>query len=144
MVEAVGGSMQIQTTEQSQLISDAIGNNFQAIGWRLHPGGDPDLQYVWWHGGSPVNFGKFSDPEIDRLLDEGRAESDPAKREVIYQDLNKRFATQAYDLWDQWTLWTVATATDVHGVFGADLPDGSKPFPGLADGHSLTGLWIGG
>ena len=144
MVEAVGGSMQINAEDQSQLISDAIGNNFQAMGWRLHPGGDPDLQYVWWHGGSPVNFGKFADPEIDRLLDEGRAESDPAKREVIYQDLNKRFASQVYDLWDQWTLWTVATATDVHGVFGADLPDGSKPFPGLADGHSLTGLWIGG
>jgi len=144
MVEAVGGSMKIQTTEQSQLISDAIGNNFQAAGWRLHPGGDPDLQYVWWHSGSPVNFGKFADPEIDRLLEEGRVEPDPAKREVIYQDLNKRFASQVYDLWDQWSLWNVATATDVHGVFGADLPDGSKPFPGLADGHALTGLWVEG
>ena len=144
MVEAVGASMEVRTTDQSQLISDAIGNNFQAAGFRLHPGGDPDLQYIWWHGGSPVNFGKFADTEIDRLLEEGRVESDPAKRDAIYQDVNRRFAEQAYNLWYQWTLWAVGTATDVHGVLGSDLPDGSKPFPGLADGHSVAGLWVEG
>ena len=144
MVEAIGGTMEIKTVDQSQLISDAIAGNFDVAGWRLHPGGDPDLQYVWWHTGSPVNFGKFSDSEIDRLLEEGRAEADPAKDKAIYEDLNRRFAEQAYDLWYQWTLWAIGTAPDVHGVMGADLPDGSAPFPGLADGHSVTGLWIEG
>ena len=31
---------------------------------------------------------------------------------------------------------------DVHGVFGPALPDGSKPFEGLATGHSVAGLWV--
>ena len=28
----------------------------QALGWRNHPGADPDTQYNWWYEGSPVNF----------------------------------------------------------------------------------------
>ena len=89
-----------------------------------------------------MNFGRFKDPEIDLLLDAGRLEADPAKREQIYEDLNRRFADRLWNLWSLWSMWTIGTATDVHGVIGPDLPDGSKPFPGLADGHPVTGLWI--
>ena len=142
MVEQAGMSVDTKVVDQSQGINDAIAGNFQATGWRNHPGGDPDTQYVWWHTGSPVNFGKFSDAEIDRLLEEGRSEPDPAKRKQIYEDLNRRFADQMYNLWSFWTLWAVATAPEVHGLLGPDLPDGSKPLPGLANGHALDGLWV--
>jgi len=47
-----------------------------------------------------------------------------------------------WNVWSQWTLWVIASDPSVHGVMGPDLPDGSKPFPGLADGHQLTGLWV--
>ncbi|MCZ7536505.1 MAG: ABC transporter substrate-binding protein [Acidimicrobiia bacterium] len=144
MVEKAGVKVDSKVVDQSQGINDAIAGNFQATGWRNHPGGDPDTQYVWWHTGSPVNFGKFSDPEIDRLLDEGRSEPDPEKREQIYQDLNRRFAEQLYDLWSFWTLWANATDVNVHGLLGPDLPDGSGPLPGLANGHAVDGLWVEG
>ena len=70
-------SVDIVTVDQSTQIDNAISGDFEAIGWRNHPGGDPDTQYVWWKsfGGdppNPVNFARFDDPEIDRLLDEGR------------------------------------------------------------------------
>jgi len=143
MVEKAGVKVDSKVVDQSQGINDAIAGNFQATGWRNHPGGDPDTQYVWWHTGSPVNFGKFSDPEIDRLLEEGRAEPDPAKREQIYEDLNRRFADQLYNLWSFWTLWAIGTDTDVHGLLGPDLPDGSHPLPGVANGHAVDGLWVG-
>jgi len=142
MVEKAGVKVDSKVVDQSQAINDAIAGNFQATGWRNHPGGDPDTQYVWWHSGSPVNFGKFSDPEIDRLLEAGRAEPDPAERERIYEDMNRRFSEQLYDVWTFWTLWAVATDTDVHGLLGPDLPDGSKPLPGLANGHAVDGLWV--
>jgi hypothetical protein len=36
--------------------------------FRNYPGGDPDINYVWWYGeGNPVNFGGYDDPEINRL-----------------------------------------------------------------------------
>jgi peptide/nickel transport system substrate-binding protein len=142
MAKAAGMNVKLKQSEQSQLINEAIGGQFQATLWRNHPGGDPDTQYVWWHSGSPVNFGRINDKEIDRLLDEGRTETDTAKREQIYEDLNREFSKKLYDLWGQWTLWDVATAKNVFGVYGPDNPDGSKPNPGLAVGHPVLGLWV--
>ena len=86
------------------MIDAAIGGEFQAVGWRNHPGADPDTQYVWWYnadraGSNPVNFGRFNDPEINRLLDEGRTTADEAQRQQIYEDLNKRFAEQLWNIW---------------------------------------------
>lgn len=143
-VQKAGFTVHLKTVEQANLISTALDpkSDWNAMAWRNHPGGAPDLQYVWWHSGMPTNFGKINDPEIDRLLDEGRAEPDAAKQQTIYQDLNKRFASQAYNLWLNWTRWDVATAPDVHGIYGVDLPEGGKPFPGLATGHPVDGMWI--
>jgi peptide/nickel transport system substrate-binding protein len=36
------------------------------------------------------NFGGFSDPEVDRLLEDGRATIDPAARRAIYDRLQRR------------------------------------------------------
>jgi peptide/nickel transport system substrate-binding protein len=129
------------TEDQSTLIDRAIEGNFQAQGWRNHPGGDPDLQYNWWKTGSPVNFGKFEDPEIDRLLDEGRTTADTDERQQIYEDLNRRFAEQVHNVWLWYTPWTVATAPEVHGVPG-EGPTSAEPFPGLATGHPVTYMWV--
>ena len=142
MAAEAGIDITLQQIEEAQLINQVLGGDYNAVFWRAHSGGDPDLQYYWWKSGSPVNFGKFADPEIDRLLDEGRREPDQDARRQIYEDLNRRFADQLYNLWSFWSMWTIGTTPEVHGVLGPDLPDGSKPFPGLADGHPLTGLWV--
>lgn len=128
---------------QSTLIDKAIGGEFQAVGWRNHPGADPDTQYVWWYngGGNPVNFGRINDPEIDRLLDEGR--TTPDGREAIYQELNKRFGSEVYNAWGTFTIWGIGAKPNVKGVLGPDLPEGGKPFPGLATGHFVHGMWLG-
>jgi len=152
MLQAAGMNVSIGQTEQAQYISDAIGKNFVADGWRNHPGSDPDTQYVWWHcdNGSaapaacdnPVNFSGFNDPVLNDLMDQGRKEADPAKRPQIYEDLNREFAKQLWDIWTSYTLWGVGASTKLHGIMGPDLPDGSKPFPGLATGHPMLGLWM--
>lgn len=137
-----GMDVQLRQVEQATLIDEAIAGNFQMLDWRNHPGGDPDGQYDWWKSGSVVNFSKIDDPEIDRLLDEGRATADRAQRQEIYGQISERFASEQYNLWMQWTLWTIGSQGDVHGVFGPALPDGSAPFEGLATGHSVAGLWV--
>ena len=124
-----GVEVTIRTIDQSGLINEAIAGNFQGAGWRNHPGGDPDTQYVWWHSASPVNFGRIKDPEIDRLLDEGRGEPDAAKRKEIYQDVNRRFAEEHYNLWSWYTYWAVGYQKDVKGIAGPPLPNGGgKPY----------------
>ncbi|MCO5319139.1 MAG: ABC transporter substrate-binding protein [Microthrixaceae bacterium] len=138
----VGVTVNIEPVEQATLITKAIAGDFQALSFRNHAGGDPDNQYIWWYEGSPTNFGRIADPEVNRLLDEGRAESDPARRTEIYEELNRRFASEVYDIWLNWTVWSIGTATDVYGIIDTPLPGGGEAFPGLADGHSLAGTWI--
>ena len=146
--------------DQSTLINIAIGRKFDATLWRNHPGADDDTQYVWWHCGNsgavgsdpngapacdnPVNFGGFNDPIINSDFDKARQSDVPAERTKLYEDINREFAKQLWDLWAQYTLWTVAYKTNVHGILGPDLPDGAKPFEGLPTGHPLDGLWCTG
>lgn len=136
-----GIEVSIRTVDQSTLINEVIAGSFTGAGFRNHPGGDPDTQYVWWRSGSPVNFGRINDPEIDRLLDEGRSEPDPAKRTAIYRQLNKHFAKELYNLWSWYSLWAVGYQNDVKGVTGPPLPDGAgRPFPLFAGVIPVLGI----
>ena len=79
----------VTSLDQSSLISTAISKDFQLMTFRNYPGLDPDNNYVWWYGaGNPVNFSGFDDPDVNRLLDAGRATPDPTTRQQIYGELN--------------------------------------------------------
>jgi len=142
--EAVGIKVRVTTLDQSALIDKAVAGEFEAITWRNYPGLHPDTLYVWWYGkGNPINFSRFDDPEVNRLLDEGRAEGDPAKQKQIYEDLNKRMNEQHYFIWTSWAMWDVPRAKDVHQVVGARPvgTDGSDDYTGLALGFDPALLW---
>ncbi|MGE3622074.1 MAG: ABC transporter substrate-binding protein [Acidimicrobiia bacterium] len=141
-LEDVGIQVTRRTTDQANLINTAVAGDYQAIQFRNHPGGDPDTQWIWWHSGLPTNLGRIKDPEIDRLLEQGRAESDPAVRQDIYADLSRRFASEAYNVWTYFAVWSIPHADNVNGVLGPRLPDGSEPSTGLATGHPVDGIWI--
>jgi peptide/nickel transport system substrate-binding protein len=138
----VGINVEIEPADQATLITRGLGGDFQNLFFRNYPGGDPDGNYNWWYSTSPINFGRFKDPVIDKLLDEGRVTADRAKRKEIYQAINREFAKQ---VWASWTFlqgWAIAAQTNVHGVYGPDLPNGNKPFGILAGIHPSVGLWV--
>lgn len=161
-----GINVRIVIRDQAAIINDAIGKNYQAMTFRNYPGGDPDINYNWWYSGetgpdgtfaaNPVNFAGIKDATVDKLLDAGRTEPDPAKRRKIYQDLDRRMGSQIHGLWSWFTPWAVVEQPKVHNVFGPPLPGGDpsrpgpastddearQPYRGLATGHSLIGLWI--
>jgi peptide/nickel transport system substrate-binding protein len=140
-MDAAGITMNLNPTgDQATAINEALAGEFQAIGWRNHPGADPDTQYVWWYRGSPVNFGRIDDPEITRLLDEGRSAA-PEERQPIYEELNRRFGEEVWNLWGTWTIWGIANAAKVNGVLGNGI-DGEGAFEGLATGHYVTEMWV--
>ena len=138
----VGVTVNVDEKDQATLINQALGGDFNILLWRNHPGADPDTEYNWWHSGSPVNFGKINDPEIDRLLDEGRSEPDPAKRKAIYQDLSRAFVTGAYNQWNWYTEWGIGSYKTVHNLTGTTLPDGSAGAGMTWGWHLLTEAWV--
>lgn len=66
--------------------------------------------------GSNFNFACIKDAEIDKMLDAGRSESDPAKRKQIYLDLQKKLMEMALHvpLADELSVW--AARANVNGI----------------------------
>ena len=133
--------------DQATIISQAIGGQVDSFGWRNYPGQDPDTLYVWFYGGSVVNFNHLADPQIDAALDAGRTTADPAGRKKAYETFNKRMTDQVYNFWTWYTQWFVATQPNIHGVTGPNYPDENgdvgtlKPVPMLGGIHQVVGLW---
>jgi peptide/nickel transport system substrate-binding protein len=137
-----GIEVNLRSLEQASLISTALGDDWDLMPYRNLPGGVPDGNYVWWRGGSPVNFGKFDDPEINELMDAGRVETDPDAARVLYEEVNRELGAEVYNLWLTWVEWNIATAPGVQGVLDSPLPDGRREGDGLPTGHHVTGVWI--
>jgi peptide/nickel transport system substrate-binding protein len=92
-LKTVGIDVKIRAIEWASFISRFIKTgDFDAIilGWSLSL--DPD-QYGIWHssqqGGDKFNFIGYNNPKVDKLLEQGRTELDPDKRQVIYHQFSK-------------------------------------------------------
>jgi peptide/nickel transport system substrate-binding protein len=139
----VGIDATLKSEDQTAFVLAAVTGNFSIMLWRQHPGDDPDAQYYWWNKGSTLNFGKFDDPTLQSLIDQGRSETDAAKREKIYRDVNKRFASQVYNVWAYYSEWVVGADKSVKGLEGPPLPDGGgKPAVLLYGRQPLLGLYL--
>ena len=87
-LKEIGIDVKIRAIEWASFISRFIKTgDFDAVvlGWSL--GLDPD-QYSIWHSSQQApgqfNFIGYSNPNVDKLLEEGRTELNPEKRQKIY------------------------------------------------------------
>ena len=92
----IGISLELKLLEWNSFIKNLDGQNFDmmTMGWG---GGDveSDPKQIWHSssigkGGS--NYGSYSNPEVDKLIDEGRGELDQAKRNKIFKKVNTLIA----------------------------------------------------
>lgn len=87
-LKKIGIDVRIRVLEWASLLTNYIDTrNFDAVlmGWSISQ--DPD-QYDIWHssktGPKELNFISYKNPEIDRLLEEGRGTFDKEKRKKCY------------------------------------------------------------
>lgn len=145
----IGVDVTITQIEQSVLINNALFGDpaFDAFGWRNHGGIFFDQQYYWWHSSSAapppelaLNFGRLNDPEIDRLLDESRSETDPEARKALAEEANRRFASECFIIPTSFTTWGLSMNPKVQGIGNTPQPDG-EGF--LRDGAGFAGqVWL--
>ncbi len=84
-LQPAGINMKIEKVEFGTLLDQMDKGNFQAaqIGWSGRP--DPDQNiYDWFITGGSNNNGGYSNPQVDQLLKQARAENDEAKRKAAY------------------------------------------------------------
>jgi peptide/nickel transport system substrate-binding protein len=85
---AVGIRMEIRTVEWAAFINEFVDKRkFDAVilGWSITP--DPDQYDIWSSkktGPKELNFVGYANPEVDRLLEEGRRTFDIEKRKKAY------------------------------------------------------------
>jgi peptide/nickel transport system substrate-binding protein len=67
-----------------------VQHQFEAAlsGWsgRIDPDGN---MFAFFHTGGSFNDGRYSNPQVDQLLEQARATTDQAKRKQVYQDAQK-------------------------------------------------------
>lgn len=84
----VGANMTIDQIDQTALVTKAFRRDFQLTPWRIIDLADPDPQmYANFHTGSPVNLAGYSNPEVDKLLDDARNSADEATRVADYCEI---------------------------------------------------------
>jgi peptide/nickel transport system substrate-binding protein len=80
--EAIGVKNQI-------LVSSIIPSDFQAFLTIFDIPSDPDQYPIWHSTQSETNLSKYTNPRIDKLLEDGRMELDPEERRKIYLDFQR-------------------------------------------------------
>jgi peptide/nickel transport system substrate-binding protein len=86
----------IQPEEFGQILTDTEAHNFDAalVGWsgRIDPDGN---MYQWFHTGGGNNQGQYSNPDVDKALEDARVTTDQAKRKQLYDQAQKLLVTDA-------------------------------------------------
>jgi peptide/nickel transport system substrate-binding protein len=128
---AEGGiDIKIKATEFASMLAEQSAGRFQAtlVGWsgRVDPDGNIH-QFVTTGGG--INDGKFSNPEVDKLLNEARTVYDQAARKKLYDAAQRILGSELPIIYTYFPVWLWATSTKLEG-FAAN-PDGMIRLAGI-------------
>ena len=138
--KAIGVKVKIVKRDQAALIDDAIGGKYQAMLFRNYPGGDPDINYVWWYGadGQPGELRRLQRPRDQPAPRRGPQRARPAKRKRSTRTSTSEFAKQVWSIWSWFTPWAIVEKPNVHNILGPPLPgdDPSKPGEATTDDPS--------
>lgn len=126
----VGVEASIQSLEWGTFYGDVKRGDFDAFGLTWVGVTDPDGYRLRFSSAAfppeGLNRGRYANPEVDRLVEEGAHEPDPTRREALYGEVQRLLAwdTPYISLW-----WPDAICVTQKGVTGVDLPpDGNFGF----------------
>jgi 4-phytase/acid phosphatase/peptide/nickel transport system substrate-binding protein len=90
---------------------------FQLTPWRIVDLPDPDPQmYANFHTGSPVALANYSNPELDRLLEEARVTADVPKRIENYCAVSRLINKEAIWFWTFQNTYYALASKKVKGL----------------------------
>ena len=152
--EEAGMKVDIQQSEQTKFIVDAVTGNYQAAAWGQFGSPDPDYDFVWWisDNAAPIgqvglNIARNKDPEIDQALRAARATDDPQVRQDSYATVAARLNQDLPYIWLARPRILVYADNAVRGITNGPLPDGQASYPmggpgGISFITRLTFTWL--
>ena len=111
-----GITVNVQPEEFGQLLTETQAQNFEAslVGWsgRIDPDGN---MYSWFHTGGGNNDGRYSNPDVDKALEDARTTTDQAKRKALYDQAQKLLVMDAAYVFINHPPTTQVSSNKVHG-----------------------------
>jgi peptide/nickel transport system substrate-binding protein len=100
-LKPLGITVQIESLELGVYVDRWLKGDFDAAVALNGGNPDPDIMfYRYWHSTGNLNkVAAWSDPKLDKLLDDGRVTVDPEKRKTIYNDVQKTLVDNAPWVW---------------------------------------------
>ena len=90
--DTLGVEVEIQQIEWATYLKDLDARRFQSfsgLGWSADYPDPQDFIDILFYSESETNHGAYSNPDVDRLVEEARSEPDPAKRVELYREAEK-------------------------------------------------------
>ncbi len=116
-----GIEAEVSTFEWATFSADMTAGNYEIAIVGLLNINDPDRgMYIQFHTGGGQNYGKYSYPELDALLDKGRATTEQSERAKIYQ--------QAAQTINDEVMWRTLVFQGYVAMYNKNL-EGFKPMP---------------
>jgi 4-phytase/acid phosphatase/peptide/nickel transport system substrate-binding protein len=112
-----GANMEIEQVDQATIPPRAFMRQFQITPWRIVDLADPDNQmYANFHTGSPVALANYSNPELDKLLEDARASADQNKRIDDYCAISRLINKEAIWFWTFQNTYYAISSAKVKGL----------------------------
>jgi 4-phytase/acid phosphatase/peptide/nickel transport system substrate-binding protein len=113
----VGANMEIEQVDQATIVPRAFMRQFQLTPWRIVDLADPDPQmYANFHTGSPVALANYSNPELDKLLEDARVSADTSKRIELYCKVSQLINKEAIWFWSFQNTYYALSSKKVKGL----------------------------
>ena len=96
--QEIGVEVEIQQVEWATYLEDLDDRKFQAyagLGWEADYPDPQDFLDILFHSESALNHGHYSNPEVDRLLEEARTLTDTVRRVELYQQVEQMIVNDA-------------------------------------------------
>ncbi len=113
----IGADMEIELVDQATFPPRAFQRKFDIIGWRIVDFPDPDVQmFANFYSKSPLNLANYSNPELDKLLEESRVTADEGKRTEAYCAISRLLNKEATWMWFFQNTYYAMTKAKVKGI----------------------------
>jgi peptide/nickel transport system substrate-binding protein len=130
MAAEAGFDIKIRAVEFATTFKQAQAGEFQIfqINWsgRIDPDGN---SYIFMRSKAPQNDGVYSNPETDKLLEEGRLTANVAERKAIYEKMAKILLDDLPIIYIYHRTLLIAHTTKLQGY--RQMPDGLVRVVGL-------------
>jgi peptide/nickel transport system substrate-binding protein len=114
---AAGIKVKVDTMDYAALIERVVVKK-EYVAARLTATQTPDpdsMTFIYFHSESPGNYWGYKNPEIDKLLEQGRSTVERDDRIPIYSELTERLLDEAPNIWMYYNKVLFGVGPDVEG-----------------------------